>query len=324
MSTVISRFAPRWSSKAQSTSAIAEQADSSGPTWRLTGPTGAPVVLVLGGISASHHTHATAEAEQAGWWEEFIRPGGAVDPERFRILGIDWVVEPGVGAGTGLQALAIARVLREAKVDRLHAIVGSSFGGMVALAFAAAFPSLVERLVIIAAAHETHPMATANRVIQRRIVRLGLEDGDPQAGVALARALAMTTYRSIEEFSDRFEVAPSAGHDGPRFAVEDYLDHGASRFAAKWSAERYLALSEAIDTHRVDPAAVTVPTTLVAIDSDTLVPAWLVGRLAEGLKGRAACHTVGSLYGHDGFLKERATIEPIVGAALVSEVSNAR
>lgn len=325
MSTGFARLAPRWGGKSSTKPSPEEAVDTlASPTWRLTGPLGAPVVLVLGGISAGRHTHAAAAGEEPGWWEDFIRPGGAVDPQEFRILGVDWVVEPGVGAGTGLQALAIARVLREAGIDRLHAIVGSSFGGMVALAFAAAFPSLVERLVVIAAAHETHPMATAHRVIQRRIVRLGVEAGDPGAGVALARALAMTTYRTVAEFSGRFEVAGTEGRDGPRFPVENYLDHGSSRFAAKWTAERYLALSEAIDCHRVDPAAIAVPLTLVAIDSDTLVPSWLVSRLAEGAAGKVDFHTIGSHYGHDGFLKERDSIEPVVRAALGCEVSDVR
>jgi len=49
--------------------------------------------------------------------------------------------------------------------------------------------------------------------VQRRTVRFGIRHGDAAAGLELARALAMTTYRSAEEFSARFS-APAQRVDG--------------------------------------------------------------------------------------------------------------
>jgi homoserine O-acetyltransferase len=280
----------------------------------LHGARGGPIVVALGGISASGHVAANAADSSPGWWEEFVGTEQAIDPERYRVLGIDYIASAPVS--TEDQARHLARALDRLHVDSVHAIVGSSYGGMVALAFAALFPSRVSRLVIISAAHESHPMATAWRVIQRRIARLGIAAGRPREGLGLARALAITTYRTAEEFAERFAGAPQAEGDEWRWPVEAYLDHHARRFASSCPAERFLALSESIDLHRVDPALVTVPVTLIAVAGDTLVPPWQMAELKRKLPGPAALVQISSIYGHDAFLKHPHVLAPIISTAL--------
>lgn len=53
-------------------------------------------------------------------------------------------------------------------IERLHAVVGSSLGGMASLAAAAEFPDRVARLVTISAAVRPNPMSIAIRYTQRR------------------------------------------------------------------------------------------------------------------------------------------------------------
>ena len=278
------------------------------------GAAGGPIVVALGGISASGHVAANAGDPSPGWWEEFVGTGRAIDPERYRVLGIDYVTNRRVS--TEDQARHLAGALDRLRVDAVHAIVGSSYGGMVALAFAALFPSRVDRLVIISAAHESHPMATAWRVIQRRIARLGLAAGRPAEGLGLARALAITTYRTADEFAERFAGEPDSDGDEWRWPVEEYLDHHARRFAANCPTDRFLALSESIDLHRVDPAQVTVPVTLIAVAGDTLVPPWQMEQLKRRLPGPAAFIEISSIYGHDAFLKHPHVLGPIISTAL--------
>src|SRR5882762_2849757 len=92
----------------------------SGVRCELVGPRCAPVIAVLGGISASKHVTSSASDQSAGWWEEVVGPGRAIDTRRFRVLSIDYVVgrsdEP---VTTGDQAEALARALDEAGVRNI-------------------------------------------------------------------------------------------------------------------------------------------------------------------------------------------------------------
>ncbi len=289
-------------------------------TWELTGPPHAPIVVALGGISAHRHVCQTESNAQPGWWDGIVGSGLALDTRTFRVLGIDWHTGDET-VTTGDQADRLATVLDELGVDAVHSIVGSSYGGMVALAFAAQYPTRVGRLTVIAAAHRTHPMATAHRVIQRRIIRLGLAAGLPTEGVALARALGMTTYRTVEEFAARFE--PTRDSASGAFPIEGYLDHGSRRFASTWDPDRYLTLSESLDLHHVDSAQITVPLDLLGFHEDTLVPVWQLEELAAKYGGPCRLELASSIYGHDGFLKEVAVVGQFIGQSLGSEVRHA-
>ena len=58
--------------------------------WRLAGPAGAPVVVAIGGISASRRVWLPDEP-RGGWWHEVVGPGLALDTQRFRILSFDYL-----------------------------------------------------------------------------------------------------------------------------------------------------------------------------------------------------------------------------------------
>ena len=288
------------------------------PGCELVGPPGTPITVVLGGISAHRHVGGPR-----GWWPDLVGPGCVLDPTRCRILGIDWAVPETGTITTADQADRLAAQLDELAIDRVQAVVGASYGGMVALAFAARHPERVGRLAVISAAHEPHPMATAHRVIQRRIVRLGLAAGTPRDGVALARALALTTYRTAEEFASRFEATPATHRGRQQFPVERYLDHGSQRFAASWSAERYLALSESIDLHAVDPVDITVPLALLGVLEDRLVPRWQLQALHRRTRGPCTLEEISSPTGHDAFLTEPAQVAAFLSRVLPAEVCRA-
>jgi homoserine O-acetyltransferase len=291
--------------------------------WRLVGPPAAPVVLVLGGISA--HRHVAAEDD--GWWPALVGEGLAVDTRRYRVLGIDWL--GGSGGSTGPargqadfpsvssydQVELVARLVAEDGFGRLHAIVGASYGGMVALACAERRPATVARIVVVSAADRTHPMSTARRCVQREIVRFAIAHGDGAAGLRLARALAMTTYRTPAEFAARFD-APAVRRDAAfRFPVEDYLFARGDAYATRYLPEAFMCLSESIDLHRIDASRVRLPATLVAVRDDQLVPLATMQSLAQAVPG-ARLHVIDSIYGHDAFFKEAGQLAPIFAAAL--------
>ncbi len=288
--------------------------------WRLAGAGDAPVVAALGGISA-HRRVFDVHAAGEGWWSEAVGPGRALDSTRLRVLGIDYLGASGESTGPTSggafpslssfdQAEALRGLMRHLGLERLHAIVGASYGGMVALAFAERYPQSVARILVLSAADRTHPMATAWRSVQRRIVRFALSTGNPAEGLQLARALAMATYRSPQEFAARFAFSPTETDGRFVFPVEQYLMARGRDYAARYLPESFLCLSESIDLHAVDASRIPVPVTLVAVREDQLVPLSDMQALAARLP-RARLHEISSLFGHDAFLKEAAQLKPL-------------
>ena len=288
--------------------------------WRIAGPASAPVVCALGGISANRRVCGT-EDPRGGWWSEIAGSGRPLDADRFRILSFDFLGGSGETTGPAPgkpfpsvssydQAEALLRILNHLGIKALRAIAGGSYGGMVALAFGERYPDRVGHLLVIGASDRAHPMSTAWRSIQRRIVRLGLESGRAAPAIELARALAMTTYRSSEEFAARFDGAASREEGGFVFPVERYLLARGRDYASRYLPESFLCLSESIDLHRVDASRVFVPTSVVAVREDQLVPLTEVRGLVARLRS-ARLHEISSIYGHDAFLKETESLRPI-------------
>lgn len=286
--------------------------------WRLAGNLSGPIVLVLGGISASRRVFLR---DGQGWWNEVVGPGRALDSQRFAILGLDFVGGSGESSGPVIdswpaissydQAKAILGLLDHLGLSRLRAIVGASYGAMVALAFGQLAPSRVERLIVISGADVAHPMASAWRSVQRAIVRFSLRMGSPRDGMELARALAMSTYRSPEEFAARFRSAPRFEGTRAIFPVEEYLFARGRDYAAKYQPASFICLSESIDLHAVDATKIPVPTEVVAVEEDQLVPIADMRALAARLPD-ARFHSLSSLHGHDAFLKEAEQLRPIL------------
>jgi homoserine O-acetyltransferase len=235
------------------------------------------------------------------------------------VLSIDWLDAAALdveAVSSEDQADALAALVEALGIHRVHAFVGASYGAMVALAFAARHPHALDRLVLLAGAHRPHPLASAQRSVQRGIVRLGLASGRVEEALALARQLAVTTYRGREEFGRRFAGAPEFRDGRFRLPVEDYLEHQGRRFVERFEAQRFLALSESIDLHDVTPERVPTPTTLVGFTSDLLVPLADLCELQRRLLGPATLEVLESPYGHDGFLKETHQLAPLLRAAL--------
>jgi homoserine O-acetyltransferase len=288
--------------------------------WRLEGNRGGAVVAALGGISA-HRLVFDVREPRAGWWSALVGPQRALDATRVRVLGIDYLGGSGQSTAPAAgerfpslssydQAEALRLLLDDLRIERLRAIVGASYGGMVGLAFAERYPERLEQLLMISAADRPHPMATAWRSVQRRILRFAVSIGHGGEGLQLARALAMATYRSPAEFAERFRHEPRSIADQWVFPVEEYLFARGREYAARYRPESVLCLSESIDLHWVDATRVRTPTELVAVREDQLVPLTDMRALAEQLP-RGRLHEISSLHGHDAFLKEAAALEPI-------------
>ena len=213
---------------------------------------------------------------------------------------------------------------------------------MTSLAYCALFPGQAERLVTISGAAHANPFAIALRSLQREMVRSdpawrggNYEPGrGPRLGLRLARKLGTITYRSAEEWEQRFgrrrvpETAGIAGDFRPQFEVEGYLEHQAQRFADQFDANAYLYLSRAMDQFDLAEhgdgslarafARFGVRRALViGVETDMLFPLSQQREIADHLRSAGHAdvefHAFPSLQGHDAFLVDLDRFEPAIG-----------
>lgn len=278
--------------------------------FRMVGRASNPPAVVLGGISADRCIDQ--------WWSAVTGVDGPLSAHRYRLLSMDWPESTdGRPTTTDRLADALAGLLDVLGIGCIDSLVGASFGAMVGLAFGARHPARLDRLVAISGAHRSTPAATAGRLIQREIIAAFAELGAPERGVAIARGLALTGYRPAGIFDQRFfETDPERTIS----RVRGYLEYNGAQFAAEFDADRYLALSSALDRHRVDPASVGCRTELIGVHSDTLVPVSQLRELAGAIGRRARLHLLDSSYGHDAFLKSPELLNPLL-SSLLTELS---
>ena len=293
--------------------------------WRLTGPADAPLVCAMGGIWCDRRLFDPADPRR-GCWREVVGSGRPLDSSRHRILSFDYLggsgdstgPQPGSGfpsISTYDQADALAHVLDHLKVPSLRAIVGGSYGGMVALAFSERYPERVGALCIISAADRPHPMAIAWHSIQRRIVKFAIARDRPQEGLTLARAVGLSLYRSSEEFAARFPATPRLEGAEFVFPVERFLFADSAESTATFRAESFLCLSESLDLHHVDATRIFVPTTAIGAREDQLVPIADVRALVARM-GVANVREISSIHGHDAYLREAEQLRDILTFAI--------
>lgn len=274
---------------------------------RVFGDLRRPVVVVAGGISSGRCLDA--------WWGDQVGVGAAIDVTRYGAIGFDFspTEDQRVRLSPLDQARLVAIALDALGVERVFAWVGASYGAMVGLAFAAEAPERIERLCAISAAHKPAALARGWRGVQRRVVEFALAQGAAEEGLSLARQLAMITYRSAEEFDERFPGG--VGADG-RSELDRYLVSRGDAYVGAMAPLRWLSLSESIDRLDVDPARIGAAVTLAACPTDQIAPIASIQDLSRRLPNLRALHELPSLYGHDAFLKEPAQVAAIITSCL--------
>lgn len=319
------------------------------------------VVLVFGGLSPSAHACSSELDPSDGWWEYMIGPGKPIDTNRYYVIGVNSLgscfgstspssINPETNEVYGLDfpdlsiedlAKSAHHALLDLGIDHLHAVVGSSMGGMSSLAYALMYPDEVDHLVTISAATRALPFTIAMRSLQREIIRCdpGFKQGrykpdeEPACGMVLARKLGLMSYRAAEEWHQRFNrarVAPerrSKERFGIEFEVESYLDYNARKFVKTFDANSYIYLSRAMDLFDVAEHGGSVNAGLVKIqaksslvigvETDILFPIQQQQEIADGIQksGRPVEFVqLDSINGHDSFLVDEAHFAPVMRA----------
>lgn len=345
-----------------------------------------PTVLVVHALTGDARAGGPG-----GFWEPVIGVGRALDPSRVRVLcfnllgscyGTSGPADEGfpsraddrrmakssyIGPGrfdvpeallpatvtTWDQARSILLALDALGVRRVALATGGSLGAMITLCLGALDPGRFERLAPFAGMEAASAWTIAFNHVGRQAI---LADPDfpraPARGLALARQLAMISYRA-EAGLDRTQGRRQATTDHPDawssrapYRVQTYLENQGEKLVRRFDARAYLSLLDAMDHHDLsrappppetcerwpehlpvdgDPAdswglgRIRASTLAIDIDTDVLYLPEQTRRTVERLRARGVTSergTIASPHGHDAFLIEWPQVDELLRRAL--------
>lgn len=239
-------------------------------------------ILICHALSGSHHAagYHSEQDTKAGWWDALIGKGKAIDTNKFFVVCLNNIgschgstgptsINPETGKiyGADFPLITIKDWVKTQVMlsDRLgiqkwHAVVGGSMGGMQALQWAVDYPERLAHSVVIAST----PKLSAQNIAFNEVARQSiLSDPDfhqgwylehgtyPRRGLILARMVGHITYITEEAMKAKFGRDLKSGkfmygYD-VEFQVESYLRYQGERFSQNFDANTYLLMTKALD-----------------------------------------------------------------------------
>lgn len=252
----------------------------------------------------------TGSSDVSDWWSSLIGPGKAFDPRHFFIFCGNVFGSPYGSASpltinprTGRQyasefpqttirddVRAHKLVLDALGVKSIAAVIGGSMGGMTTLEWPlCTSPGFVRNIIPIATAADHSAWGISWAETQRQCIysdpkfREGYYEptpvGQPAAGLAAARMIAMLTYRSCKSFDSRFGRKPPRQRSSATelslelpstndsvteavkrpakkqgdlsFSAQGYLHYQGEKFISRFDANCYLHITNKMDSHDV-------------------------------------------------------------------------
>lgn len=293
--------------------------------------------------AAGVHAPEQGQREVPGWWDPLVGPGKPIDTRTHFVVCSNVLggcygttgpssVDPATGEPYRLSfprytvrdMVAVQRRLLDALgIESLKAVIGGSMGGMQVLEWAATHPECVRSFISIAVGARHSAWAIGLNEVARRAITSdpAWMGGDypvgtqPEAGLGLARAVAMLSYRSVDSLEAKFgreRVSASRDLLGRSFEIESYLDYQGVKLVKRFDANTYLYLTKAMDDFDLSDGRgrlkdvlkrLTMPALVMGIDSDVLYPEREQRELVAGLPN-AEYAGIRSPHGHDAFLIE--------------------
>ena len=244
-------------------------------------------VLVCHALNASHHVAGTYEGQpkSAGWWDNMVGPGKALDTDRFFVIGVNNLgscfgstgpMHPNPDTGKPYGAAfpvvtvedwvhAQARLADALDIQKFAAVMGGSLGGMQALAWSMLYPARVAHCLVIASTPKLSAQNIAFNDVARQAILTDpdFHDGDfyahgvvPKRGLRVARMIGHITYLSNDDMAEKFgRELRNADYQfgfGIDFEIESYLRYQGDKFSEYFDANTYLLITKALDYF--DPA----------------------------------------------------------------------
>ena len=335
-------------------------------TWGELNKDKSNVIVIFPGLSANSHVTSSQSDQTPGWWETMVGDGKAIDTEKYHVICINTLgscfgsTSPvSINKKTSQpyrltfpeltvedMANASRLLLKKIGINKIHILIGPSLGGMKALAFSILHNTVVDNMILISTATQALPFAIALRSLQREVIRKDplwsngfySYEKPPLNGVRIARKIGMTSYRSANEWVQRFGRKKSVENKinqntfgientSFEFEIESYLEHQAVKFQNIFDANCYLYLSRAMDWFDVANlgkssldafSKININKALVlGVDTDVLFPPQQQKEISENLSlsnVKVEYKELNCIQGHDSFLVDTGSFAKEINA----------
>jgi len=245
-------------------------------------------ILLFHALSASQHAAGINDSVeglsvewdkecQTGWWEGFIGSGKALDTDKYCVICINYLggcygstgpysknPETGKPYGSDFPRVSIKDIVNSQMelinhlgIKELHATVGSSLGGLMAISLAAQYPNKVKNIVALASGIKTSVLQRIHNLEQITAIESdkNFSNGDyyekdyPKEGLSLARMIGHKVFISLGTLEKRASKEIKKEEDSSWYqiqsSIESYMLHQGQKFVKRFDANTYLRILDA-------------------------------------------------------------------------------
>jgi len=219
--------------------------------------------------------------QKDGWWNFLIGPNKPIDTNKYFVICSNILggcmgsfgpkeIDPKSGEPYGIsfpfitvQDMVHAQnlLIEHFGIQKLHAVIGGSTGGMQAMSWATLYPQKFNLLMLLATSYRHGAQNIAFHEAGRQAIMADpgwcggkylQEKNYPTKGLSVARMIAHITYLSENSLQKKFgrnlqnKDAFSFSFD-PEFQVESYLHHQGAGFVERFDANSYLYITKAVN-----------------------------------------------------------------------------
>ena len=245
-------------------------------------------ILLFHALSASQHAAGINDSVeglsvdwdkecQTGWWEGFIGSGKALDTDKYCVICVNYLggcygstgpysknPETGKPYGSDFPRVSIKDIVNSQMelinhlgIKELHATVGSSLGGLMAISLAAQYPNKVRNIVALASGIKTSVLQRIHNLEQITAIESdkNFSNGDyyekdyPKEGLSLARMIGHKVFISLGTLEKRASKEIKKEEDSSWYqiqsSIESYMLHQGQKFVKRFDANTYLRILDA-------------------------------------------------------------------------------
>jgi len=324
-------------------------------------------ILVIHALTGDTHVTSDYDPDNTtpGWWDTLVGKNKAIDTEKYFVICANYFggcmgstgpssINPDTGKEYGLTfpIFTVTDMVKIQKelidylgIKKLKCVIGGSLGGMLTLEWNVLYPDMMEKSIVIAAAHKTSTQIIAFYEVGRNAILSdpNFNNGDyynktpPERGLAIARMVAHITYLSKGSIENKFgrdiknEILESDqmyGIFGPMFQVESYLRYQGRKFVLRFDANSYLYLTKAMDMYDMTRGTNKLNDIVAKFKSKILIitftsdwhfspsESWEVVKALMNTDKEVTYVNIDSFHGHDSFLLKNQEFENVIKSFL--------